>query len=108
MKKEGHPDYQEVLFVDSSTGCKFICGTTLKPKETEEFEGKEYPVHRVAISSASHPFFTGSKQFVDTEGRVDKFRKRYAKKKEEDVKLQAKQEEKKTAPKKRAKKTTKK
>ncbi len=85
MKKEGHPDYQEVLFVDSSTGHKFVCGSTLKPKEKEKFEGKEYPVYRVAVSSASHPFFTGSKQFIDSEGRVDKFRKRYAKKKEEVV-----------------------
>ena len=47
-------------------------------KETEEFEGKEYPVYRVPVSSQSHPFFTGSQQFVDSEGRVDKFRKRYA------------------------------
>lgn len=83
MKKQGHPDYQEVLFIDSSTGTKFLCGTTLKPQEKEMFEGKEVPVCRVAVSSASHPFFTGSKQFVDSEGRVDKFRKRYAKKKEE-------------------------
>ena len=83
MKKEGHPDYQDILFVDSSTGTKFVCGSTLKPKEKELFEGKEYPVYRVAISSASHPFFTGSKQFVDTECRVDKFRKRYAKKEEQ-------------------------
>lgn len=78
MKKQGHPEYQEVLFVDSSTGYRFVCGSTLKPKEREVFEGKEYPVYRVAVSSASHPFFTGSKQFVDSEGRVDKFRKKYA------------------------------
>ena len=78
MKKQGHPEYQEVLFVDSSTGYRFVCGSTLKPKEKEVFEGKEYPVYRVAVSSASHPFFTGSKQFVDSEGRVDKFRKKYA------------------------------
>jgi len=77
MKKEGHPEYQEVLFVDQSTGTKFVCGSTLQPKETEEFQGKEYPVLRVPISSASHPFFTGSQQFVDSEGRVDKFMKRY-------------------------------
>lgn len=102
MKKEGHPDYQEVLFVDSSTGTKFVCGSTLKPKEKETFEGKEYPVYRVPISSASHPFFTGSKQFVDTEGRVDKFRKRYAKKKEDDEKQQAKQEDQKAPAKKKA------
>ncbi|HPE84909.1 MAG TPA: type B 50S ribosomal protein L31 [Chlamydiales bacterium] len=77
MKKEGHPPYQDVLYVDTATGTKFVCGTTLQPKETEMFEGKEYPVFRVPISSASHPFFTGSQQFVDSEGRVDKFRKRY-------------------------------
>ena len=78
MKKEGHPPYQDVLFVDTATGSKFVCGTTLQPEETEVFEGKEYPVFRVPISSASHPFFTGSQQFIDTEGRVDKFKKRYA------------------------------
>lgn len=77
MKKQIHPKYQKVLFVDSSTGTKFVCGSTLQPKATEMFEGVEYPVFHVAISSASHPFFTGSQQFVDSEGRVDKFRKRY-------------------------------
>ncbi|MEM1282059.1 MAG: type B 50S ribosomal protein L31 [Chlamydiota bacterium] len=78
MKKEIHPEYQKVLFVDSSTGHKFVCGSTLKTDERETFEGVEYPVCRVSISSASHPLFTGSKQLVDAEGRVDKFRKRYA------------------------------
>lgn len=80
MKKNTHPKYQKVLFVDTSTGKKFVCGSTLKPEATETFEGVEYPVYQVSISSASHPFFTGSQQFVDTEGRVDKFRKRYASK----------------------------
>lgn len=80
MKKDTHPPYQEVLFVDSSTGYKFVCGTTLQPEQTEMFEGKKYPVYYVSVSSSSHPFFTGSKQFIDTEGRVDKFLKRYAKK----------------------------
>ena len=82
MKKQGHPAYQDVLFVDSSTGFKFVCGTTLQPKEKEMFEGKEYPVYKVPVSSASHPFFTKSKQFIDSEGRVDKFIKRYSKKPE--------------------------
>jgi len=104
MKKEGHPDYQEILFVDSSTGTKFVCGSTLKPKEKEKFEGKEYPVYRVPISSASHPFFTGSKQLVDAEGRVDKFRKRYAKKEEQPKEEEKKAPAKKPAPKKAAKK----
>jgi len=78
-----HPPYQDILFVDTSTGTRFICGSTLQPKETEEYEGKEYPVYYVTVSSASHPFFTGSKQFIDAEGRVDKFLKRYARKQEE-------------------------
>ena len=78
MKKEGHPAYQEILFVDSATNFKFVCGSTIQTKEKEMFEGKEYPVCRVPVSSASHPFFTGSKQLVDSEGRVDKFKKRYA------------------------------
>lgn len=77
MKKNFHPQYQEVLFVDSSTGNKFICGSTLKTEERETFQGKEYPVCYVSVSSSSHPFYTGSSKFVDTEGRVDKFRKRY-------------------------------
>ncbi|MBM3207329.1 MAG: type B 50S ribosomal protein L31 [Chlamydiae bacterium] len=97
MKKDGHPPYQEVLFVDSSTGFRFVCGSTLQPKEKEVFEGKEYPVCKVSVSSASHPFFTKSKQFIDSEGRVDKFIKRYAKKPEA-----AKEEVK--APEKKAKK----
>ena len=80
MQKDIHPEYQQVLFVDSSTGHKFVCGSSLKPTETETFEGQEYPVYRVAVSSDSHPFFTGSNQFVDSEGRVDKFRKRYKRK----------------------------
>ena len=80
MKKEGHPPYQDILFVDTATGTKFVCGSTLQPKEKEIFEGKEYPVYKVPISSASHPFFTGSQQLVDSEGRVDKFKKRYAQK----------------------------
>lgn len=77
MKENTHPKYQEVLFVDSSTGYKFVCGSTLQTQETDSFNGKTYPVCRVSTSSASHPFFTGSNKFVDSEGRVDKFRKRY-------------------------------
>lgn len=79
MKREGHPEYQDVLFVDSSTDFKFVCGTTLKPKEKAVFEGKEYPVMRLSTSSASHPFWTKSSQFADSEGRIDKFKKKYQK-----------------------------
>jgi large subunit ribosomal protein L31 len=77
MKKDTHPKYQQVLFLDTATGTKFVAGSTLQPEGTDTFEGQEFPVYKMAISSASHPFFTGSNQFVDTEGRVDKFKKRY-------------------------------
>lgn len=80
MKDQGHPPYQDVLFVDSATGFKFVCGSTLQPKEKEVFEGKEYPIYKASVSSASHPFFTGSTQLVDSEGRVDKFKRRYKEK----------------------------
>lgn len=85
MKEKTHPDYQEVLFVDSSTGEKFVTGSTMKPKEKDTFNGKEYPVVRLAVSSASHPYFTGSKQIMDAEGRLDKFKKRYEKKNAENA-----------------------
>lgn len=78
MKKKIHPKYQKILFIDSATGFKFVCGSTLQPSGTEKFEGVEYPVYYLPISSASHPFFTGSSQLVDAEGRVEKFRSRYA------------------------------
>lgn len=77
MKKNKHPKYQPVLFEDSSTGHRFVCGSTLQPKEKATFEGVEYPIYRAPISSSSHPFFTGSQQFADREGRIDKFRRRY-------------------------------
>lgn len=78
MKEKIHPKYQKILFIDSATGHKFVCGSTLEPTGTEVFEGVEYPVYYLPISSASHPFFTGSSQLVDAEGRVEKFRSRYA------------------------------
>lgn len=80
MKKEIHPPYQKVLFVDSASGYRFVCGSTLHPEAKEKHEGVEYPVSYLSISSSSHPFFTGSKQLVDSEGRVEKFKKRFAKK----------------------------
>ena len=81
MKKNLHPKYQKVLFIDTAADTKFLVGTTLQSDEgTEMFEGVEYPVYRIPVSSASHPFFTGSQQFVDSEGRVDKFMRRYGKK----------------------------
>lgn len=78
MKENAHPKYQDVLFVDSATNHKFVCGSTLQTANKETHNGKEYPTVHVPISSSSHPFFVGGKGIVDTEGRVDKFTKRYA------------------------------
>lgn len=97
MQHKKHPLYQEVLFEDSSTGSKFIIGSTLQPKERITHEGKEYPLCRVSVSSASHPFFTKATQFMDTEGRVDKFTKKYQRKSAEVQQVQVKQEEAKKA-----------
>jgi large subunit ribosomal protein L31 len=88
MKEKIHPPYQEVLFEDSATGAKFLIGSTLQPKEKASFEGKEYPVVRIPVSSASHPFFTKANQFIDSEGRVDKFTKKYQRKREQEKKEQ--------------------
>jgi large subunit ribosomal protein L31 len=97
MKKDRHPAYRDVLFVDSSNGFKFICGSTVQSKENEVFEGKEYPVVRLPITSASHPFFTGSNKFVDTEGRVEKFMNRYEQAKKRTAQLATQNEETKRA-----------
>ena len=77
MKKDIHPEYHKVLFVDTSTGNKWVTRSTLTSDKTEEFEGEEMPVVRLEISSESHPFWTGQQREVDSEGRVDRFRKRY-------------------------------
>ena len=77
MKENTHPEYREVVFLDMSTGKKYLCGSAVKTSQTEEYKGKTYPSVKVSISSSSHPFYTGDTKFVDTEGRVDKFKKKY-------------------------------
>lgn len=81
MKKDIHPEYKEVIFWDTSCDMKFLTRSTMFSKETEVWtDGKEYPVIKVEVSSASHPFYTGKKMFMDTAGRVEKFQKKYQKK----------------------------
>ncbi len=81
MKKDIHPEYKDVVFWDTSSDFKFMSRSTLKTKETIKWtDGKDYPVIKVEVSSASHPFFTGKKMFVDSAGRVEKFQKKYTKK----------------------------
>ena len=78
MKKDIHPAYKEVVFQDVSTDFAFLTRSTIKTKETIQWEdGKEYPLVKVEISSRSHPFYTGKQSIVDTAGRVDRFRRKY-------------------------------
>lgn len=81
MKKGIHPEYKDVIFWDTSSDFKFMSRSTLVSKETIKWtDGKDYPVIKVEVSSASHPFYTGKKMFLDTAGRVEKFQKKYQKK----------------------------
>lgn len=76
MKKGIHPELHVVVFEDM-TGHKILTRSTKTSNETTMFEGKEYPVIKIAVSSASHPFYTGKAKFVNAAGRVDKFNKKY-------------------------------
>ena len=78
MKQDIHPEYREVVFVDTSSDFKFLTRSTIETNETIEWEdGNTYPMARVEISSASHPFYTGKQILVDSGGRVERFRRRY-------------------------------
>ena len=78
MQKGIHPDYHLVVFQDSTTGFKFISGSTATSAETVEWEdGNTYPLIRVEITSDSHPFYTGKQKFTQADGAVDKFNKKY-------------------------------
>jgi len=77
MKPDIHPDYHKVLFVDNATGKEWVSRSTLTSDQTKDVDGEEIPVIRLEISAESHPFWTGQQRSVDSEGRVDRFRKRY-------------------------------
>lgn len=79
MKPDIHPEYREVVFQDTSSGLTFLTRSTMETSETIEFEGETYPLAKVDISSESHPFYTGKQILVDSGGRVERFRRRYAK-----------------------------
>ncbi len=82
MKKGIHPEnYRLVVFKDMSNDFAFVSRSTCATRDTITWEdGKEYPLVKVEISNTSHPFYTGKNIFVDTAGRIDKFKKRYEKK----------------------------
>ena len=78
MKSGIHPNYRPVVFMDQGAEFSFITKSTIETSETIEWEdGNTYPLAKVDISSASHPFFTGTMKIVDTAGRVERFERRY-------------------------------
>ncbi len=78
MRPDIHPEYRPVVFHDTSAGTSFLTRSTITCTETVVFEdGNEYPLAKVEISSESHPFYTGTMKIVDTAGRVERFEKRY-------------------------------
>lgn len=78
MKMGIHPDYHKTLFVDTSTGKEWVAFSTMRSGEKREVDGAEMPVVKLDISSHSHPFWTGQARTVDAEGRIDRFKRRYA------------------------------
>lgn len=78
MKTDIHPKFHEVVFKDISCDFELKTWSTVHAKDTITWkDGKEYPLIKVDISSASHPFYTGQQRLMDTEGRAEKFRKKY-------------------------------
>jgi large subunit ribosomal protein L31 len=79
VKKDIHPTYEYVVFRDRDADFAFLTRSTARSNATVEWEdGRTYPVIDVQISSASHPFYTGKQRVLDTAGRVEKFKRRYA------------------------------
>ncbi len=82
MKSDIHPEYRPVVFLDISSGSSFLTRSTIETDEITEWEdGNEYPLAKVEISSESHPFYTGTMTIVDTAGRVERFERRYGRRK---------------------------
>ncbi len=80
MKDDIHPNYRDVVFHDVTSDFKFLTRSTMGTKDTIKWEdGNEYPLVKVEISSASHPFYTGQHKVIDTSGRIDKFNRRFGK-----------------------------
>ena len=82
MKADLHPEYHPVVFQDLTTGKQFITRSTATSDKTETIDGVDHYVIAMSVTSDSHPFFTGKASFVDTEGRIDKFQKRFGGRKE--------------------------
>ena len=78
MKGNIHPPYHPVVFKDASSGTLIVSRSTMTSEQTIKLDdGKEYPLILLEITASSHPFYTGTQRLIDTQGRVDKFKKRY-------------------------------
>ena len=80
MKKKIHPQFREVIFQDVSSKFQILTKSTVNTKQTTQYKGKSYPLVQFDVSSSSHPFYTGQQRLLDTEGRAEKFKKRYGRK----------------------------
>jgi large subunit ribosomal protein L31 len=81
MKQGIHPEYREVVFQDTSTDFAILTRSTIESRDTIKWEdGNEYPLAKLEVSSASHPFYTGKQHVLQSARQVDKFRERYGKK----------------------------
>lgn len=78
MKSDIHPNYREVVFQDLTSGFTFLTRSTADTKETIDYEGQEYPLIKVEVSSQSHPFYTGKQSLNTTAGQIDKFNRRFS------------------------------
>ena len=84
MKTDIHPNYRPVVFQDPSADFAFLTRSTIETNETIEWEdGNTYPLVKVEISSESHPFYTGQMRIVDTAGRVERFERRYGRRRKD-------------------------
>ena len=79
MREGIHPDYHPVVFHDIGADFKFLTRSTMTSKETIEWEdGNEYPLVKLEVTSATHPFYTGKLKYLDTAGRIERFRSKFA------------------------------
>ncbi|MCP3912867.1 MAG: type B 50S ribosomal protein L31 [Actinomycetia bacterium] len=92
MREGIHPEYRLVVFEDTGAGARFITRSSVATSDTTEHEGETYPLYKVEISSASHPFFTGKMKIVDTAGRVERFERRYGRRKRSGAEAEAEAE----------------
>jgi large subunit ribosomal protein L31 len=81
VKPEIHPNYRRVIFIDTATGNEWESRSTLTSSETREVDGEQVPVVRLEISAYSHPFWTGKMRELDSDGKIDRFRRRYGREK---------------------------